>query len=538
MPHAHEEEIARLREALAAAQAERESMLAEHTTLRNEHAALHGELRVARTERDLLKERLNALMHRLFAASSEARASHQSELFLNEAEALAAANPPKDKADDDSVTVDAHKRLKRGRKPIDPALPREVVRIELPEAERVCPHDGAALIEIGVEASERIDIIPQQVRVMRQERVKYACPCCDQSLRVAPAPLRVIPKGLLTEAALAWVIVAKYVDGLPLYRQAALLARFGGELSRNTLAASVVRIGMAVQPLINLMRDVLLESSLILGDETELQVLKEFGRPAQTKSYLWAQMNATGPPVRLFTYAPSRSGATARDLYAGVARGTALMTDGYEVYGGVAQQYGLVHLACFAHARRRFVEALAAMPKAARTPEQPAAQFVAAIGELYAVEARARALTSQERQALREEHSRPVLERIAVLAQAHLHTVLPGSLLGKALHYLVGQWPKLIRYVDDGNYPIDNNLCENAIRPFCVGRRNWLFADTVGGANASANLYSLLETCKANGVEPYAYLRDLLVALPHAQSADDYEALLPWRLGRPGAAAA
>ena len=293
MPHAHEEEIARLREALAAAQAERESMLAEHTTLRNEHAALHGELRVARTERDLLKERLNALMHRLFAASSEARASHQSELFLNEAEALAAANPPKDKADDDSVTVDAHKRLKRGRKPIDPAVPREVVRIELPEAERVCPHDGAALIEIGVEASERIDIIPQQVRVMRQERVKYACPCCDQSLRVAPAPLRVIPKGLLTEAALAWVIVAKYIDGLPLYRQATLLARFGGELSRNTLAASVVRIGQAVQPLINLMRDVLLEASLILGDETELQVLKARRRN------LWVDFGHLAEVVRL-----------------------------------------------------------------------------------------------------------------------------------------------------------------------------------------------------------------------------------------------
>ena len=360
MPNQNEEEIAHLRQALAASQAERESLVAEHaamtaalrsehTTLRSEHTALHGELRVARIERDLLKERLNALMHRLFAASSEARASHQAELFLNEAEALAAAHPPKDKPEDDSVTVGAHKRLKRGRKPIDPALPREVVRIELPEAERVCPHDGAALVEIGVEASERIDIIPQQVRVMRQERVKYACPCCDQGLRVAPAPLRVIPKGLLTEAALAWVIVAKYIDGLPLYRQAALLARFGGELSRNTLAASVVRIGQAVQPLINLMRDVLLESSLILGDETELQVLKEPGRAAQTKSYLWAQMNATGPPVRLFTYAPSRSGATARALYAGVAPGSALMTDGYEAYGGVAQQYGLVHLACFAH---------------------------------------------------------------------------------------------------------------------------------------------------------------------------------------------
>ena len=300
MPHDTDQEIARLREALAIAQQERESMVAQLTA---EHAALRGELRVARTERDLLKEQLNALMHRLFAASSEARASHQCEMFLNEAEALAAANPPKEKADD-SITVGAHQRLKRGRKPIDPALPREVVRIELPEAERVCPNDGAALVEIGVEASERIDIIPQQVRVMRQERVKYACPCCDQGLRLAPAPLRIIPKGLLTEAALAWVIIAKYVDGLPLYRQAALLARFSGELSRNTLAASVVRIGQAVQPLINLMRDVLLEASLILGDETELQVLKEPGRAAQTKSYLWVQMNATGPPVRLFTYGP------------------------------------------------------------------------------------------------------------------------------------------------------------------------------------------------------------------------------------------
>jgi hypothetical protein len=357
-------------------------------------------------------------------------------------------------------------------------------------------------------------------------------------VRLAPAPVRVIPKGILTEGALAWVIVAKYADGLPLYRQAALLARFGGELSRNTLAANVVRIGQAVQPVINLLKDTLLDSALILGDETELQVLKEAGRAARTKSYLWAQMNATGPPVRLFTYTPSRGAAAGSSLYAGVARGSALMSDGYEVYDGIAREYGLVHLACFAHARRRFVEALAALPKAAQTPEQPASRMVEAIGRLYAVEARGRDLGADARRKLRQEHSTPILDLIKALAQEHLHQVVPGSLLGKALHYLIGQWPKLIRYTEDGNYPIDNNACENAIRPFCVGRRNWLFADTVGGAAASANLYSLLETCKANGVEPYGYLRDLLIALPSAQSADDYAALTPWVLGKRAAPAA
>ena len=160
------------------------------------------------------------------------------------------------------------------------------------------------------------------------------------------------------------------------------------------------------------------------------------------------------------------------------------------------------------------------------------------------MEARAREVTPEERQKLRAEHSRPVLDRIAVLAQVHLHQVLaqvhlhqvlPGSLMGQALHYLIGQWPKLIRFVDDGNYPIDNNQAENSIRPFCVGRRAWLFSDTVGGANASVNLYSLLETCKANGVEPYGYLKSLLIGLPLAHTADDYEALLPWRLGKPAA---
>jgi transposase len=509
-----------------------QALVAERNSLRGERDQLQGEVRVLKVERDLLQERLKAFLHKLFAAKSEARGTHQRDLSLNEAEALAptAQTPPAQEEEVPGVKVAAHSRKKRGRKPLDPALPREIVRHELPESERVCPHDGVALVEIGVEVSEQLDIIPQQVRVIQHQRVKYACPCCDEGMKETPAPARLIPKGLLTDSALAWVVTSKYQDALPLYRQAALLGRFGGDLSRNTLAASVVRAGLAVQPIINLLRDHLLDADLVHGDETVIQVLKEPGRAAQTKSFLWAQMNGTGPPVRLFGYAQGRGTLQANDLYAGIRRGAVLMTDGYEVYNAIAASHDLVHLGCWAHARRYFVEAETAIPKAARSPEQPATQFITAIGKLYAVETRAKEMAPQARGQLRQERSRPVLDRIEQMLQRHLHAVTPSSLLGKALHYLAKQWPKLIRYVENGAWPIDNNVCENAIRPFVVGRRNWLFADTVGGANASANLYSLIETCKANRVDPYRYLVMLFRALPVAKTADDFEALLPWQL--------
>jgi transposase len=509
---------------------------------RNE--ALAGELRVVRTERDLLQEQLNRFKRQLFAAKSEVRGTEQKDLFFNEAEGIGAGAAPAAEEvsaeDGDAVDVPAHKRAKRGRKPLDPALPREVVRHELPESERVCPHDGAVLREIGVEASEQLDIIPQQVRVIRHERVKYACPCCDGGLRLAPKPAQVIPKGLFTEGLLSWVITSKYLDGLPLYRQAALLGRFGGtDMSRNTMAASVVRVGREVQPLINLMRDRLLEAPLIYGDETEIQVLKEPGRKAQAKSYMWVQMtegsgaDGTGPPIRLFAYSPSRSAQTALDLYAGAPAGGVLMTDGYDPYDNVAAANKLVHLGCWAHCRRRFHEAVEALAKDKRGPDQVAVQFMDLIGRLYHVEsvARKEELSASALTLRRQQQSVPILDEIEQLLLAKLHTVMPKSLLGKALHYAHGQWPKLNRYVEDGNYAIDNNVCENAIRPFVVGRRAWLFTDTVAGANASANLYSLLQTCIANGIDGYWYLRRLLTELPKAKTVDDYEALLPWNLG-------
>ena len=200
-----------------------------------------------------------------------------------------------------SVEVPAHRRQRGGRKPLDAGLPRVVVRHELPESARRCPHDGTVLREIGVETAEQLDIVPALIRVIRHERVKYACPCCAQGVRVAPAPLRLLPKSQLSEAALAWVITANYQDALPLYRQAAILRRFGGDIAWHTLAHSVIRAGQAVTPLINLLRDRLLDAAVLHGDETELQVLKEDGRAATAKSYLWLQLTGMGPPVRLFT---------------------------------------------------------------------------------------------------------------------------------------------------------------------------------------------------------------------------------------------
>lgn len=232
----------------------------------------------------------------------------------------------------------------------------------------------------------------------------------------------------------------------------------------------------------------------------------------------------------MFSYSPGRGAQHAQRLYAGVKPGAVLMTDVYELYNGIAHDHQLVHLGCWAHVRRGFIKAEETVPKAARTPDLLATRFVGLIGKLFAVEARSAKWTSERRLRLRARYSCRVLATIERMMLEHLPTVVPSSLLGKALQYMSGQWHKLVRYVERGNWPISNNLCENAIRPFVVGRKAWLFADTVAGAQASANLYSLVETCKANGIDPYRYLVSLFAKLPLASSADDYAALMPWAL--------
>ena len=468
-----------------------------------------------------LQEQLNLALARRYAASSEKIAPDQIRLFDEaEVDAEVQAVLP---SEDDVITVPEHTRRKRGRKKLPDALPRVEVIHELPENERTCPHDGQALTEIGEVTSEQLDIIPAKIQVIRHIRKQYACRC-GHCIRTAALPPQPIPKSLASPGLLAHITVSKYQDALPLYRQETILKRIGVELPRATLANWMIQAGNLVQPLINLLRDRLLAYDIVQMDETPVQVLKEPGKTAQSKSYLWLQRG--GPPdqpVVLYDYDPGRGAGVPKRLLEGF-KGY-LQTDGYDGYNAAVVANGLTHVGCMAHARRKFSEAVKAQGK--KKQRGKAHRGLALIQKLYRVEQQSRTLTPQERHAHRQQHACPSLNELRAWLDEALPQVPPKSATGKALNYLNNEWDKLIRYLDDGRLDIDNNGAENAIRPFVVGRKNWLFSTSVKGVNASANLYSLIETAKANGLEPYAYLRHLFTALPKAETVESIEALLP-----------
>lgn len=478
----------------------------------------------------LLEEENRWLKAQLFGRSSEqskvADISPDQARLFNEVEALATAA----ETASECVSIPAHQRQKRGRKPLSAELPRVDVVHDLPEHEKVCATDGTPLVRIGEETAEQLDYQPAILRVLRHIRPKYACPCCRQGVKIAPVPLQLLPRSLATPALLAQIATAKFVDGLPLYRQEAQFHRLGVPLGRATMAGWMIQLGAThVVPIINLLHEALLEAPLIHCDETRLQVLKSDKAPTAEH---WMWVRAAGPHGRrviLFDHDPSRGGAVPLRLlqdYRGI-----LLTDGYEAYAKVAATLGLVHAGCLAHARRKFEDARKASPHAVDSQARVAIEF---IRRLYLIERplwdRERPCSAEHRLAVRAAHSAPVVEQFHAWLTALAPQVLPQSLLGKAVHYTLGQWPKLTAFLKHGEVPLDNNRCENAIRPFVIGRKGWLFSDTVKGAVASANLYSLVETAKANGLEPHAYLALLFTRLPAARTVADFEALLPWNL--------
>jgi transposase len=475
-----------------------------------------------------LLEAVRLLRHQRFGRTSERVVAEQRGLF-NEAEQLVdTALPDEDEAE---VSVPAHTRRKRGRKPLPDWIPREEILHDLAEEEKVCAHDGTALQEIGREVCEQLEVIPAVFRVLRHVRPKYACPKCKTGVKIAPVPPQPIPKSLASPSLLAHVAVSKYADALPLYRQAGMLERAGIELSRATLASWMVRVSELVQPLLNLMAEEILSGDFLQMDETPFQVLKEEGKPATSLSYLWVRRG--GPPdhpLLLFEYADSRRGQVAKDLLEGFQG--ILQTDGYEGYTEVGARPGVVHAGCWAHARRRFHDAVKAQKGGGKKSPRAtkAQQGLAWIQKLYRIERNVAEASPDERLRVRDEKARPLVKKIREWLDASKDRVPPQSLTGKALGYLERQWPKLVRYLDDARIPLDTNLVENSIRPFALGRRNWLFADTPGGAQASAHLYSIIETAKANGLDPFAYLVHLFTDIPKAQRLADFEALLPHRI--------
>ncbi len=320
------------------------------------------------------------------------------------------------------------------------------------------------------------------------------------------------------------LLSTKYVDGTPLYRFEKVLHRHGIDIPRQTLARWVIQCGDYLQPLLNLMRDTLLDYPVLHCDETRVQVLKEPGRDPSSQSWMWVQTG--GPPDRpvvLFDYTTSRAQDVPLRLLTGYCG--YLMTDDYSGYNAVAAQAGIERLACWAHARRKFIEAQKVQPKGKTGRADMALNL---INKLYGIERELKDACDAERLSARQQRSQPVLDQLKAWLDKAQPQVAGQTSLGKAVNYLANNWSRLERYIEGGNLPIDNNRAENAIRPFVIGRKNWLFSDTPKGATASAQIYSLIETAKANGQEPYAYPRHILERLPQVNSVEGYEALLPW----------
>lgn len=485
-----------------------------------------------------LQAQVRQLLAHRFGARSEKVSEAQLGLF-NEAE-LEAHGTEQDECTEanDTSEVPAHRRRRGKRRPLPEHLVRQEIIHDLAPEEKVCPHDDTPLECIDAVCTEQLDIIPAKVQVLVHKRLKYACPCCREHMATAPLPPQPIPKSQASPGLLAYVATAKYVDALPLYRQSTQFARLGIDMARHTLARWIVKMGGSdgVMPLINVLRDEMHSQTYLQMDETTFQVLKEPGRAPQSKSQLWVQ-RAMDPqrPILLFTYAASRSSKVATELI-GDFQGV-LQTDGYRGYDGPVREGDIRHAYCFAHARRFFTDGLKSIginPK--RIPPKPPPQAkrllkgLNFIRGLYAIEHRIRDRAPDQRLAVRQAESTPALERLYEWVKDLRPKVTPTSDLGKALRYLDEYHQGLTYFVLDGRVEIDNNLCEGAIRPFAIGRNNWKFADTMAGAHSSAALYSLIETAKANRLEPYAYLRYVFHRLPAATCLADVEALLPWNL--------
>ena len=474
-----------------------------------------------------LQQKINLLLHKRFAPSSERAPPEQQGLF-DEAE-LATLNPEPEFEEEESITIPAHERKRGKRAPLPQNLPRIEVLHDLSDEEKLCPHDGTPLKRIGEEVSEQLDIIPAQIQVLRHVRPKYSCPCCENGVQIAKLPPQPIPKSMASPGLLAWIAVSKFMDGMPLYRLEKIIQRIGVDIPRTTLARWMIHCGVMIQVLIILLREQMLAYDYLNMDETTVQVLNEEGRRAQSKSHMWIQRGGPpGQPIILFDYDASRSSEVPTRLLEGYQG--YLQTDGYAGYNAVVKENGLTHLGCWAHARRKFDEAIKAQGKKKKPGR--AHQGMAYIQALYRIERAAKEMSPEARAAYRQEHALPLLQTIREWVDKSLPQVPPTSYVGKALTYLNNQWPMLIVYVKDGRLSMDNNLAENAIRPFTVGRKNWLFSQSVKGVEASAALYSLIETAKANGLEPYRYLFHVFKELPKATSLEQVEALLPYNLDK------
>ena len=451
-----------------------------------------------------------------FAASNEALPLAIRDLFAETFDAdLAAINKESEQRQEAStpsnvITYIRKPRTIAGRQP----LPAHLHRVEHHHEPKSCTCDacGNDLVRIGEDVTEQLDVKPAKFFVHRHIRGKYACRTC-QTLETAPAPAQIIEGGMASAGLLTWLAVSKYADHLPLYRLEEIADRQQVPLARSTLASWTGEVGVALQPLADALRGLILQRSVLHADETPEKQLDP-GRGKTKTAYLWAYRSNdldTGPPIIIFDYQPSRAGEHARTFLQNW-QGHLLTDD----YAGYKKMYtcldlkapAMIELGCWAHARRKFFDLHVA------NQSTLAAKALVYIAKLYQFESEAKAMSQQERKAHRQEHTLPALQILKTWLTQERVNLAPRSATTKAVDYTLGRWEALERYAHSGNLPIDNNPVENCIRPIAIGKKNWLFVGSEHAGKRAAAIQSLIGTARLNGLDPYAWMQDTLEKLP------------------------
>ena len=473
-------------------------------------------------------EQFRLAQQRQFGQSTEA-SLNQLGLF-NETEQTIEEDEPEAEQETISYT-----RKKPKRKPLPKDLPRETIVHDIADADKHCDCCGHALHCMGEDKSEQLEFIPASIKIIEHVRPKYSCRHCEQQgtkvdIKIAPVPPTPIPKSIATASLLSQIITSKYQYALPLYRQEQMFKQYGIELSRKTMADWMIKSSELLAPIYQRLKAIQLQQTVMNADETPLKVIHD----DKSRCYMWVYCTGSDSPadksvskdpppnIVLYDYQNSRAGHCARDYLDGY-RGY-LQVDGYAGY----QQTEATLAGCFAHARRKFIEVQRAQVKG-KTGKADWA--ISHIRKLYRIETEIKDKDPAEKQAQRLTKAKPLLNQFKAWLDKSALQVPPKSAVGKAIAYSLGQWSKLERYIEDGNLQIDNNRAERAIKPFVIGRKNWLFSNTANGAQASAMLYSFIETAKANGLTPFDYLHHLLEELP--KNPQDIEQLLPWNVDLP-----
>ena len=471
----------------------------------------------------LKEEQLRLAKQKRFGSSSE-KLPFQGD-FFDEAE-LEQALGELEQQLAEAAEAPRRKPARKKREGFSDKLPRVRVDLTLSDEEK-----AGASRTFFTKVKEELDIVKAKAQVIEYWQEKAVFEEAEgETIKGAARQPHPLGKCIASVQLLAYILIAKYADALPLYRLEKILARYGGNISRTAMANWIIRLYDVFKPLINLLREHQLSCDYLHADETRIQVLKEAGKVATSDKWMWlVRGGPPGRPVVLFHYDASRSEDVPSRLLDGFEG--VLQTDGYAGYNKVCRDNSIQRIGCWDHARRKFVEASKVAPSQKKGQKVSKADVaIGKIRKLYAIEERIKGLEPEQKTEQRQRLAQPILDDLKAWLQTNASRVPKDSLTSKAITYTLNQWDYLIGYIGDGKLHISNALAENAIRPFAVGRRNWLFADTSRGAHASATIYSLIETAKANGLEPYEYLRHVLMHIAAADTVEEIEALLPWNV--------